>query len=185
MPTRLAVLAVAALLAGPAAAVDVQGVRVPDAITVEGKPLRHNGSGVRKRFVVKVYVGSLFLEAPSKSAEEIVAADQVRSVRLYFLRDVSRSQMLDAFRDGFRNNSAADAEKLLPRLDQLAKALPPDMKEKALLTISYIPGKGSVIAAQGGSEVVVEGKDFADALLRNWLGPKPADEELKRRMLGG
>jgi hypothetical protein len=33
-------------------------------------------------------------------------------------------------------------------------------------------------------EVAVEGKPFADALLRNWLGDKPADGDLKRGMLG-
>ena len=183
MLARLVVAALCLSAAAPAAALEVQGVRVPDAITVEGVPLRHNGSGVRKKFVIKVYVGSLYLPAPSRSADEIVAADEVKSVRLVFLRGVSRDQMMDAFREGFRNNSP-DAAKVLPRLDAVAKALPDEMKERSLLTISYVPGKGSVVAAQGGSEVVVEGKDFADALFRNWLGPKPADDDLKKKMLG-
>jgi Chalcone isomerase-like len=182
---RLAVLALAAALAAPASAVDVQGFKVPDAITVGGKELRHNGSGIRRRFVVKVYVGSLFLEAPSSNAEEIVAADRPKSVQLRFLRDVSKEKMLDAFRDGFRNNSPAEAEKLAAKLDRLSRALPAEMKEKSLLEISYVPGKGSVVHAQGGSEVTIEGKEFADALFRNWLGPHPADDGLKKRMLGG
>jgi hypothetical protein len=32
--------------------------------------------------------------------------------------------------------------------------------------------------------VTVEGKDFADAMFRNWLGPSPADPSLKKAFLG-
>jgi hypothetical protein len=185
MTIRLAALTAGLLLAAPASAVNVQGVDVPDTLTLEGKELRHNGSGVRKKFVVKVYVGSLYLPEPLKGAEQVVAADQPKVVRMYFLRDVGRDSVLDAFRDGFRANSPEVADKLGPRLDQLAKAIPGEMKERQVLTIAWVPGKGSVIQAQGGAEVVVEGKDFSDALFRNWFGAKPADDGLKKRMLGG
>ena len=177
-------LAALALAAAPAGTINIQGVPVPQEITVEGTKLVHNGSGVRKKFVAKVYVGSLYLPAPTKSADAILAAEAPWTVRLVFMRGVSRDQMMDAFRDGFRNNSP-DARDLGPRLEQVGKALPGEMREGSLLTVSYVPGKGSVVTADGGKEAVVEGKDFADALLRNWLGPKPADDTVKRRMLGG
>jgi hypothetical protein len=182
---RLAAAALALALAAPAHAVKVQGFDVPETITLDGKELRHNGSGIRKKFVVKVYVGSLYLAAPARDAEAIVAADVPKSVQLRFMRDVKKGQMMDAFRDGFRANSAAEAGKLGPRLEKLGAALPAEMKEGSLLQISYVPGKGSVVQAEGGEAVVIEGKDFADALFRNWLGPRPADDDLKRRMLGG
>ena len=34
-------------------------------------------------------------------------------------------------------------------------------------------------------DATLEGRDFADALLRNWLGPEPADGSLKEAMLAG
>lgn len=186
MLARTAALALAVVLARPAAAVDVQGVKVPDSITLDGKELVHNGSGVRKKFIVKVYVGSLFLPQRSKDADSIIAADEVRSVRLVFMRDVSKSQVMDAFREGFRNNSPADADKLAPRLEELAKAIPGTLKEKALLTFDYVPAKGTTVTVEGGPPpVTVEGKDFNDALLRNWIGAKPADADVRKRMLGG
>jgi hypothetical protein len=182
---RIFAAALALAVAAPAQAVKVQGFDVPDTITLDGKELRHNGSGIRRKFVVKVYVGSLYLPAPSSDAAAIVAADAPKSVQLRFMRDVTKAQMMDAFREGFRANSAAEADKLMARLDKLGTGLPAEMKEGSLLQISYLPGKGSVVQAQGGSEVAIEGKDFADALFRNWLGPKPADDGLKKRMLGG
>lgn len=186
MLTRTAVLALALLSARPAAAVNVQGVDVPDTLTVDGRPLVHNGSGVRKKFVVKVYLGSLFLEQRRKSADEVLAADETRVVRLHFMHDVSRDQMLDAFRDGFAANSPGQAAALAPKLAELAKALPKDVKEHALLSLTYVPSKGTTVVVEGGPPpVTIEGKEFNDALLRNWIGPKPISDDLKKKMLGG
>ena len=60
--SRLALLAASLLLAAPAYAnKDVAGVDVPDTLSVEGKTLQLNGAGIRKKFVVKVYVGALYV----------------------------------------------------------------------------------------------------------------------------
>jgi hypothetical protein len=50
--------------------------------------------------------------------------------------------------------------------------------------VTYVPGQGTTVAAAGGSPVTVEGKDFADAMFRNWFGPRPADADLKANLLG-
>jgi hypothetical protein len=183
MHARLVAAALAAALAVPATALEYHGVRVPDTLTLGGTELQRNGTGMRKRFVVKVYVGSLYLTAPSREADAVIAADAPKAVQLHFVRDVGRNQMLDAFREGFQNNSADQAAKLLPKLEQLAAALPDKAKEGSTLLIGWVPGKGTLVQAQGGREVFIEGKDFNDALMRNWLGPQPADGDLKRKML--
>jgi hypothetical protein len=179
-----ALLSTLLAIAAPARAAEVEGVRVPEELTVGGAVLRHNGSGVRKKLVVKVYVGSLYLATASGDAEAIVAADEPKAVRLHFLRDVAKEQMLDAFRDGFRANSREVAGSLAPQLDELARALPGKMRKGAQLLVAWVPGSGTVVNAEGGSEVVIPGKDFSDALFRNWLGREPADGGMKRRMLG-
>jgi len=69
--------------------------------------LQLNGAGVRKRFIVKVYVGALYLPRKMSDAAAIVALDQPKSVRMHFLRDVDRSSMFGAIRDGFESNSKA------------------------------------------------------------------------------
>jgi hypothetical protein len=186
MTTRLAapLTLLALLAAAPAGAAVVDGVEVPEELTVGGAVLRHNGSGIRKKFVVKVYVGSLYLAAPTRDAEAVVAADEPKAVRLRFLRDVSKEQMLDAFRDGFRANTPELAAALQPQLDELARALPGKMRDRAVPLVSYVPGTGTVVNAEGGGEVTIPGKEFSDALFRNWVGRKPADDGMKRRMLG-
>ena len=61
------------------------------------KTLKLNGLGLRKKAIFKVYVGGLYLEAPSKDAAAIVAADAPKAVRMHFLRDLKKTQLTEAF----------------------------------------------------------------------------------------
>ncbi len=183
MPRRAAVLA-AFLLAAPAFAAEVSGVQLPETITVAGKELKLNGAGIRKKFIVKVYVGALYLATPSSDPAAIVEADEPKSVHMRFLRDVGRDKVMGAFRDGFENNSGEkEARTLGPSLNRLASVIPPEVKEGQLLVVTYVPGKGTTVSVSGGGEMTIEGKPFADAMFRNWLGKDPADADLKEKML--
>lgn len=177
-------LALSLGLATPAFADKAEGKEIPARLSVAGQDLKLNGWGVRKKFVVKVYVGALYVAAPPQSAEDVVKQDAAKAVRMTFLRDVSKGQIMDAFREGFAANSGRDAPKTFaPKLDRLAMALPDEIKEGEVLQIAYAPGTGSIVSATGGREIIVEGKDFSDALFMNWFGPKPPNDDLKRKML--
>jgi len=184
MRKLVAALALLAL-AVPAHAKKVGGVEFQDTIDVDGAKLTLNGAGIRKRFVIKVYAGGLYLAEPSKDANAIVTADAPKRVRMVFLRNVSRDQIMGAYREGFEKNSKGpNLQALLKKLEQLTPAIP-NLKEGAEMFVTYVPGKGTTVAAAGGgAPVTVEGKDFADAIFRNWLGSEPADEGLKEAMLG-
>ncbi len=180
--TALALLAMAA----PAPGAEVAGVKVPDSVTAGGKTLKLNGAGIRKKsfLKVKVYVGALYLEAASSDPAAIVAADAPKSVHMVFLRDVDKEKIMGAFRDGFEaNGGEAVAKALSQRLDKIAAVVPAEVKEGQAMVVTYLPGKGTTVSV-GGAEATVEGKDFADAMFRNWLGAEPADGDLKEKMLG-
>ncbi len=181
---KLAAAALALVVATPALARKVAGVEFPDSIDVGGQKLALNGAGIRKKFIIKVYAGGLYLTQPSHDAAAIVAEDAPKRVRMVFLRGVSKSQIMNAYREGFEKNSAGPGLKdLLAKLDQIAPAIP-NLKEGAEMFVTYVPGEGTTVAAAGGGTATVPGKEFADALFRNWLGRAPADEDLKAAMLG-
>jgi hypothetical protein len=170
-------------LALTAHAREVAGVQVPDSTTVGGKTLALNGAGLRSKFFVKVYVGALYLEQRSSDPAAILAADAAWKVSMTFKREVEKKQVLGAFKEGFENNSRADLARVLPGLVQV-DAIMKDLKPGDVLEIAYLPGTGSTVTAPDGASVTIEGKAFGDALLRNWLGDKPADGDLKHGMLG-
>jgi hypothetical protein len=180
---KAAAAAAALVLAAPALAREVSGVDLPDTVTVDGQPLQLNGAGVRKKFIIQVYVGALYLPSPIFDADAVVALDAPKRVRMVFLRGVEKKQILDAFREGFEENSPR-AE--VPALDAKLKLIEPalaDLKKGAEIVVTWEPGKGTTVTGPAGA-VTVPGKEFADALFRNWFGKKPADNDLKRKMLG-
>ena len=181
---RMLAALLAAALASSADAREIAGVTVPDSVALGGKTLPLHGAGLRKKLFFKVYVGALYVESAGGSAEEIVAADAPKEVRMRFLRDVSRDDVLKAFREGFENNSKATAAAATAKLAEVEKVLPAELKTGQVLVVSYVPGAGSTVGVEGGAAATVEGKEFADALFRNWLGPEPADGDLKAGMLG-
>jgi hypothetical protein len=181
---KAAALLATLALAAPAAAREVAGVEFPDTVDVGGQPLRLNGAGLRSKLMFKVYAGGLYLARPSADPDEIVRADAPKRVRMVFLREVDKKTILETYREGFENNSGGPGlPALLQGLDKLAPALA-DMKKGGEMSVTYVPGQGTTVAAAGGGTATVEGKDFADAMFRLWLGPKPADGSLKKAFLG-
>jgi hypothetical protein len=184
----LTTMAAVLLLAPLAQAGELAGVKMPDTMEVGGKTLKLNGMGLRKKSIIKVYVGGLYVESPSKDGAALVAADAPKAMRMQFMRGVDKDKVADGFRDGFEANTKDKAAIQKANVDKFLAALP-DMKEGDVITYEYLPGKGTTVRSHpaGGAPrdlVMIEGKDFAEVLFMVWLGPKPPSEDLKKGLLG-
>jgi hypothetical protein len=177
-------IALALSIASLGLATEVAGVKVPDTVTVEGKTLKLNGAGLRKKTIFKVYVGALYAETPSKDASAVLASNEIKSMRLHILRGLKGSQVTEAIVEGFERNSKDQMPKLKSRLDQLATMIP-DVKEGDEIAMTWVPDKGTLVTVRGTDRGTIEGRDFADALFAVWLGPNPVQEDLKKALLGG
>jgi chalcone isomerase-like protein len=167
-----------------ASAGKLAGVAMPDSVAVEGKTLVLNGMGVRKAtlFRVKVYVAGLYLEARSRSADDVIRSEQVKRLDLVLVRDVDRDEILDTWRKGLKNNGA-DLVRLKSRFDQFASWMT-DLKERDAITFLYVPGRGMTVVLKGQVKGTIVGADFASAMFAIWFGREPADDDLKDALLG-
>ncbi len=161
---------------------ELAGATLPDTLKAGEKTLKLNGLGLRKKAMFKVYVGGLYLESPSRDAGAILTADQAKAIRMHFLRDLTKAQLVEAFQEGFEGN-VKDRAPQKAAFDRML-ALVPDVKEGSTLTFAYLPGKGTTLSAGSKELGVFEGKGFADAVFAIWLGPKPPSEDLKKGLLG-
>ena len=184
MKKTLAFAAALVLAALPLLAASVDGVKIPDTVTVDGKALKLNGAGVRKKMIIRVYVLGLYLENPSKDATAIISSNETKSMQLKMLRAVDGAKISGAIVEGFENNSKDALPQLKPRLDQLAKLIP-DVKQGDEIDLTFVPDKGTQVAVRGTSTGTIEGRDFADALFSVWLGPNPVQADLKQALTGG
>ncbi len=179
----LALLALPGLAAAAGEERSLKGVSMPVLMQLEGKKLELNGLGLRTKVVFKVYVGGLYLEKPSSDGMAIAASEQLKRMELVFLRGVDGADVAKAIADGFANNAGEVLPAIKERIARFEKLIP-DVKKGDKLAFTYRPGKGVEVEGGGKTLGTIEGKDFADALFRVWLGPKPSDEALKKGLLG-
>ena len=176
---------VALALAIPVAAANVAGVNMEDKVTIGTQTLVLNGAGLRKKFVIKVYVGGLYLPSKQASAATIIATDQPRRMVMHFLYSVSKSQMAEAWNEGLTDNTP----KASPEVKTAFKTLEgwmEDVPKGNRIVLTYVPGTGTTVEVNGKSKGTLGGKAVSDAILNTWLGPDPAPgADFKKAVLGG
>lgn len=171
----------AAVSAAPAG--EVAGVKMENTTTVEGRTLQLNGMGLRKKVIFKVYVAGLYLQSRSKEASIIISSEQIKSIRLHILRNLSGSELAAAISDAFWMNVTSPRSAFEGRLQKLT-AMFSSVVVGDVITLTYVPVKGTMFTAKGQQKGVIEGKDFADALFAVWLGDNPVQADLKKALLG-
>jgi hypothetical protein len=174
------------LVSAPAPARDLDGVNIPDSLTLAGeKALLLNGAGYRKKFFIKVYIGALYLAQPANQAKAVLDAGTPRVMRLHFLRDVSQDQFATAWNDGIApNHTVAEMQTLRARIDQL-NTLVGSVRHNDVLRIDMRPRGDTEVWLNDKLRGSIGGVDFQNALLTAWVGAKPADASLKQAVLGG
>jgi hypothetical protein len=168
-----------------ASALEVAGVDVPKSVTIENKALVLNGAGIRKKFFFKIYVGALYLPVKHTTVNSILNdAGGKRIVMSFLYKEVTAEDLVNGWNDGFTgNNSAKELKALQERINQF-NSLFTTVHTGDEIRLDYLPGKGTQVSLNGTLKGSVPGEDFSKALLKIWLGSKPADKGLKKAWLG-
>ncbi len=178
-------LAVVALATSGLWAGELAGIKLPDQVTVDGATLHLNGMGIRKKLWIKVYVGALYLEHTTHSAEEAIATKQYRRVEMHFMTNMAKKKKMDkAWWEGFEKNSPEKMKVLRGSIEQLVGFFG-DMRDGDVITFTITPKGETRVELNGKLKGTLAGEDFAEALLKLWLGPEPPSDDLKEGMLGG
>jgi hypothetical protein len=169
--------------------VTVEGVSFPPTQSVGGQSLVLNGAGVRTRLLFKVYAAGLYVPARSADAAVLLAETGARRVSITMLRDVDAETFAGALVDGLKaNHTDAQLATMQPQIDRLQSVFKSvgEAKKGSAIGVEYAPDTGTriVVDGQPRGEPIPGGAFFA-ALLRVWIGDKPADASLKKAMLGG
>jgi hypothetical protein len=176
---------IAMVAALTATAREIAGVNVPESTTVENKMLVLNGAGIRKKFFIKIYVGALYLTTKRSNVAEILADPGAKRITMTFLyKEVSDEKLVDGWNDGFSGNTSEGELKNLQQPIEQFNSFFRTVHEGDVIRLDYLPGKGTEVWINDVLKGTVAGEDFQQALLKIWLGRKPADAGLKDAMLG-
>lgn len=182
--TCICTLFLTLLITAPAMSAEKAGVVLLDTQMVGAKQLWINGVALREKFVFDVYVAALYLTKKTTDAEAILAKDAPRMMLMHFLRDVEAKKINDAWLEGLEANVENVTPELKAKFVQLSKMMV-DIKEGQSMGFTYDPVSGTDIMVAGETKGGIPGKDFADAILATWIGPKPGPgKTFKKELLG-
>ncbi len=183
---KLILIFVLFFMASPAGAKEIAGANIDEQITLaDGTVLHLNGAGIRKKVFFKVYIAELYLQKTTSDAAQAIADEGSKRVVMHFLYDkVGKDKLVAGWNEGFAaNTDKAELEPLQSRISTFNAMFMEDVVKGDVIVFDYNPGKGTSVTIKGKLKGVVEGKDFNDALLSIWLGPKPVTSDLKKAML--
>lgn len=181
---RIILAAALALSAVTASGATLAGVTLDDHVMVNNQHLVLNGLGLRKKFIVKVYVGGLYLPAKQSNAATVITTDQARRMVLHFLYSVSKSQMAEAWSEGLADNTPNASPEVKTAFKTLESWME-DVPKGNRIVLTYVPGIGTTVEVNGKNKGTLGGKAVSDAILNTWIGPDPAPgEDFKKAVLG-
>lgn len=185
MKKLITAFALSVLFNTTAMAETIADVELKPSIEAGQTDLSYYGAGIRSKFFMKLYVGSLYAAKPGLDAEAVVAGDTISAVRLNILSGMITSErMIETIEEGFDKASDGNVAPLRQRLDSFVAVFDQKIEVGDQFTLVALPGKGVEAYKNGELLTVVEGDDFRQTLLAIWLGNDPADDGLKDDMMG-
>lgn len=161
----------------------LNGVILPDTVQAGSTTLVLNGMGLRTKYMVKVYVAGLYLPQKSTDANAILQPEMPKRIVMHFVRNVSKSQLVEGFSESFENNTPDLVKALHPDIDHFFSALDA-VKDGDELVFTYVPSTGTSLAVAAKEKLTIASPKFAQVLFSVWLGPKPPNTSLKKGILG-
>lgn len=163
----------------------VSGVKVEESITVDGKKLVLNGAGIREKWWIDLYVGSLYLPKKSSNGTEIINSTDVAAIKLDVVSGmISSEKMMGALDEGFVKSTGNKVQPIQDKINKFKTFFKDKFNKGDYFIIANEPGDGIVVYKNGVKKGSVDGQDFKKALFGIWLSNNPADADLKKAMLG-
>ncbi len=168
------------------AQVTINGVTLPASLKAGENTISLNGAGIRKKLFFKLYVGGLYLESKSSDADKIINADDPMAVKLQITSSmITSDNMSEAINEGFEKSAGSKLASLKAKIEKFVDTFKKsEIVEGNVFDVVYVPGTGVITSKNGKLVSTIEGLDFKQALFGIWLCNDPADEDLKKAMLG-
>jgi hypothetical protein len=157
-------------------------------LQVQGTPLVLNGAGTRYKAIFKVYDLGLYTTKKVGTADELIALPGPKRLQFTALRELPGTDLGLLFIKSMSENSPKEmvqkhsisTSRLIEIFSGKSKLVPGDT-----FAMDYLPGKGTQFYIVGKPQGDPVGDaEFFGMVLKIWVGPSPADSNLKDALLG-
>lgn len=163
----------------------ISGITPANSIKVGNETLKFNGAGIREKYFLDLYVGSLYLKSESQDRQKIMNADETMVIILDIVSSLITSEkMIDAVNEGFENSTNGHTAPLKAKINIFKNFFKEEIKKGDHYVIAYQKDIGVVVTKNGKTEQTISGLAFKKALFGIWFCNRPADDDLMKGMLG-
>ncbi len=170
-------------IGGLAEAAEVAGIKLPNSVEIGGQQLQLNGYGIRKKYFFKIYVGALYTAQKVATAAQVVDAPGAKLIRLNFLYSkLEKERVVGGFAKGIAANSPELRQD--PAVEQFLGWFDKEWVEGDRVDLAITAD--NLVSATHNDRLLgtAQSANLAKALLLNYFGSEPVDDDLKNGMLG-
>ncbi|MGX9461053.1 chalcone isomerase family protein [Shewanella sp. A14] len=161
----------------------IADVDVAEKITVAEQPLVLNGAGVRSKFFMDLYVGSLYLPTKANTLDDVLA-QPIAVIQLTITSGmVTSDRMRDGITQGFETATGNDTHFIAKEILHFTELFSDNITKGDQFTFVTQKGKGVSSIVNGHVQGEIVGEAFRQALLSIWLGDESAQQSLRQAML--
>ncbi len=172
------------------ATITVEDVQLPTVLKLKIDDFKTklvlNGSGVRTKFFISLYVEALYLKEKSTDAIAILDSHDPMAVRLHLTSSlVTNKKIIEAINNGIKKTCTSNCSVAQSKMDEMVAFFKNELKPDDYIDLIYNPDIDSIIVNCNNITIgKVQGFDFKRALFGIWLEEKPVNKALKNRLLG-
>lgn len=181
-------LVLALVLSGSQLAWAAPVTKFDPATQVAGQALLLNGSGTRHRMMFAVYDMALYTSRRVTTTADLLTLPGPKRLSFTALREIPGTDLGLAFIKGLQANSPPDlvqkhtvsSTRLIDIFSGKSKMAPGET-----FAMEYVPDQGTTFYIQNQPQGKPVGDaEFFNMILRIWVGPSPADNDLRDGLLG-
>jgi hypothetical protein len=162
----------------------INDVNLKDQIVQNEKTLQLNGAGIRTKYFLKLYVGSLYTAMNTDNGDDIIKSQDPMSIKLNITsKMITTERLKEALTEGFETVEPAKLKRIEKEVEQF-DAVFTDKVELGDI-YSFDTEDGVVTVTRNGKHLItIDNQEFKEALFGIWLGENAVDKNLKKGMLG-
>jgi hypothetical protein len=164
----------------------IMEMKIEEKIKICNHELILNGSGIRNKFFIDVYIGSLYLEEPKNDAESIIKSKTIKSMELIIISNfITRKNLTIFLKSELKNSITPEEFKLLENhIELLLSTFHEEIEKGDRFSLNIIPNVGVVVYKNNRFIKSIKSDDLGKRLIELWIGKNPVDKNLKKQVLG-
>lgn len=164
---------------------NIEGIDFPNDLSINEDTFVLNGGGLREKLgFLDLYVGGLYLSVKSSDANQIIMSGNSMAIRIIIAsRLVTRERFIEAIEEGFKNTTVGKYTPM--EIERFKEYLSdPFVLDDEIILVYSSKEETTYLYKNSETRGKFTGLPFKQALFGIWLGDKPAQESLKKGMLG-